>query len=703
MIPPSPGTWLWVEVALPGHGPAAVSLVIEDPARPGSGRSVEIPHPGGAVPRKRILQAPGSRGRVRLAEQAPQGAVLRWHPLPEPLARWRMVAKLARRQGGGGWMRRCASWWAGSARALWHDYDRACGGPGGDAERLEHHEEAIRRLAEPPPAIGPRISVVMPVHDALPEHLEAAVGSVLAQSYEGWQLCLADDGSTSPGTVRWLRHQVPQDPRIALVHRSVTGHIAAATNSALALADGEWIAFLDHDDLLHPHALALIVRAVAEHPDLEAVYTDEDFIAPAGHRHSPHHKPAWNPELLRSHNYVTHLLCVRRSTLDRIGGIRAGFDGAQDYDLVLRLLDGVEPWRIGHIPLRLYHWRQSATSTAGGAGAKHYAVDAGRRALLDHARRRGLPAPQVEPLATSCYYRLLWPVPGPAARTSVIIPTKDRADLLERCVDSLRRAPGMPLHEIVIVSNNTSTDRMRRLLGSLALQPGVRVLHHEGPFNWSAVNGTGVAAATGDLLLFLNDDTEALSPGWLAEMAALAVRPGTGCVGARLLYPDGRVQHGGVILGLGGYAAHAHRREPKDRPGYFNRLQVRQSISAVTGACMLVRRSVFADAGGFDPAYAVAYNDVDFCLRVAAMGLENVYTPFAEFLHHESVSRGDETDPRSLARFQEEKDRLARRWAAMLADDPAYNPNLTRDEEDFRPRNPPFPLPLVRRAPWTAT
>ncbi|MFM2092052.1 MAG: hypothetical protein RLZZ127_2541 [Planctomycetota bacterium] len=693
---PRSGEWLWVEVALPGHGPATVVLLTEDADRPGTAVRWELPHPGGPMPRKRILRAPGVHGRVRLGDDAPPGASLRWHALPEPIARWRMATKLARRQGRGAWHQGWAAWWSSRAEGLWTEYDRACGGPGAEAERLEHHEAEIRRWAVPVPEAGPRISVVMPVHDGDPVHLAAAVASVSAQSYPHWGLCIADDGSTAAGTVAWLDRELPADGRIRAVRRPVSGHIAAATASALALADGDWIAFLDHDDLLHPHALALVARAVRENPDLEVVYTDEDFISPAGHRHSPHHKPAWNPDLLRSHNYVTHLLCVRRDTLDRVGGIRGGYDGAQDYDLVLRLLDGVAPGRVGHLPFRLYHWRQVATSTASGSGAKSYAVDAGRRALEDHARRSGL-AMAASHLEASCYYRLAWPVPTPAPRTSVVIPTKDRADLLERCIDSLGRDPGLPIHEIIVVSNNTGTERMRRLLEVLALRPGIRVLRHDGAFNWSEVNRTGIHAATGDLLLLLNDDTEALSPGWLAEMAALAMRPGTGCVGARLLYPDGRVQHGGVILGLGGYAAHAHRREPRDRPGYFNRLQVRQNVSAVTGACLLVRRDVHDAVGGLDPEYAVAYNDVDFCLRVVERGFVNVFTPFAEFVHHESVSRGAETDPAAVARFQTEKDRLARRWGTLLADDPAYNPNLTRDDEDFRPRTPPFRIPLVRR------
>lgn len=694
----SPGSWFWIEVAIPDGGPATVGVVIADPDHAGRSLAVDVPHPGGKPPRKRILRAPWPGARVHLSSTAPVAATLRWHRLPEPIARWRMVAKLARRAGDSGWWARLQSWWATPVDSLWPAYNRACGGPGPETERLEHHETEIRRHASARPAEGVVISVVMPVHDGDPDHLAAAVGSVLAQTYPRWQLCIADDGSKSTGTVKWLNHHLPADPRISIVRRPVAGHIAAATTSALELAHGEWVAFLDHDDLLHPEALALIARCIREHPELEAIYTDEDFLGPDGRRHSPHHKPAWNPDLLRSHNYVTHLLCLRRSTLDRLGGIRSGFDGAQDYDLVLRLLAGVDPGRIGHLPMRLYHWRQSERSTASGAGAKTYAVEAGRRALIDHARTLGIPEPVVESLAVDCYYRLSWPLPSPAPRVSVIIPTKDSADLLRCCVDSLYRSPGLVPHEVIIVSNNTSTEQMRQVLVELSGRSGIRVLRHEAPFNWSEVNRVGADAATGDQFLFLNDDTEALSDGWVAEMAALAARPDVGCVGARLLYPDDRVQHAGVILGLGGYAAHAHRREPRHRPGYFNRLQVRQNISAVTGACLLVRREVYLEVGGFDQDFAVAYNDVDFCLRVAARGYRHVWTPFAELRHHESVSRGDDRNPADAARFQAEKDRLAARWAAIISDDPAYNPNLTRDEEDFRPRQPPFTIPLVRRS-----
>ncbi len=528
----------------------------------------------------------------------------------------------------------------------------------------------------------PLISVVMPVFDGDPEYLRRAIDSVTAQRYENWELCIADDASTDPRIRPLLEQAVKRDPRIRVVYRGENGHISRATNSALALARGEFVAFLDHDDELSPHALHEVVSALNGKPDLDIIYSDEDFLDPDGHRVNPHFKPDWNPQLLFGHNYVTHLCVYSRALVTRAGGMRPELEGAQDYDLLLRCARLTDATRIHHIPKILYHWRMAAGSTASADGEKPYTVEAGRRALQDYFDQEGRPV-TVEPTAIANFYRVTWHYPDPPPLVSIIVPTRDRLDVLRPCVTSVLGRTRYPRFELLIVDNGSRDKATLDYLERLTDDPRVRVLRHPGRFNFSRINNVAVERCEGDMVCLLNNDTEVITPEWLDEMVMLARDPATGCVGAKLYYTDDTVQHAGVILGLGGFAAHSHRGYPRASRGYFNRLMLRQNVSAVTGACLLTRRSIYTGVGGFDEELAVAYNDVDFCLKVRAAGYQNVFTPFAELYHHESKSRGIDDTADKMSRFDREKERLLRKWGDIIRHDPCYNTNLTHSREDF--------------------
>ncbi|HEY5676569.1 MAG TPA: glycosyltransferase family 2 protein, partial [Myxococcales bacterium] len=545
---------------------------------------------------------------------------------------------------------------------------------------------AIRRHIEALPA-RPRFSVLMPVYQTPEPFLRRAIESVRAQLYPDWELCIADDASPSAHVRRVLEEAAAADPRIKLVFRESNGHISAASNSALAIATGEFVALLDHDDELTEHALYMIA-AVASDADL--VYSDEDKVDAHGHLSDPHFKPDWNPDLLLAHNYVAHLCAVRTSRIRALGGFRAGMEGSQDHDLVLRIAKS--GGRVRHVPHVLYHWRAIEGSTALSSSAKQYAEDASLRALRDHT---GAP---VERGPLPLTYRVRWPVPDPAPLVSLIIPTRDGAGLLRKCVETLLATTAYRPCELIVVDNQSRDPEALRLLRELEQRTVARVLRYDAPFNYSAINNLGVREARGEVVGLLNNDLEIVEPGWLTAMVAQALRPEVGAVGARLLYPDGTVQHGGVILGIGGIANHAHRNFPRGESGYFGRLQLVQDLSAVTAACLVVRRDVYLRAGGFDEGIAVAFNDVDFCLRLRKAGLRCVYTPDATLVHHESKSRGKDDTPEKRARFVREVETMMSRWGGELRNDPAYNPNLTLESEDFALAWPPR-----ARKPWEPT
>lgn len=533
---------------------------------------------------------------------------------------------------------------------------------------------------------SPKISICMATYNTKPRFLEEALDSVLSQSYDNWELCIADDCSTNKTVRKILAAYSLRDNRVKVTYRNTNGHIATAMNTAIQMAQGEYVAFLDHDDLLVPQALFEIAVALNNKREIDFLYSDEDIIDEGGKRIAPHFKSGWNPELLKCHNYITHLSVIRRELLNTLGNMRAAYNGAQDYDLMLRIERTVPETRICHIPLVLYHWRAHSDSTAAGAANKNYATTAGQAALEQWVLDSGLSA-TVEDSGRANFYRVNYHLSS-EPRVAIIIPSRDMLELLQPCVESLLTKTAYQNYHIYIVDNQSEELATKEWLESIAMHKHVSVLGYDKPFNYSKLHNQIIAdinqQASPELICLLNNDTKVISPKWLTEMASVAMQEGNGCVGAKLLYPDNTVQHAGVILGLGGYAAHAHRGIAAQSAGYFNRACLRQNLSAVTAACMVVKNSIYQDLGGMDEAFEVAYNDVDFCLRVMAAGHKNVFTPHAQLIHYESKSRGqDSQSPEKVKRFNLEKERLLNKWQKIIEDDPYYNPNLTRSTEDF--------------------
>jgi GT2 family glycosyltransferase/glycosyltransferase involved in cell wall biosynthesis len=552
------------------------------------------------------------------------------------------------------------------------------------ADQLEKLRERAAALSDPP-----LITILMPVYNTPERWLVRALDSIRAQVYPHWELCVADDASPAPHVRAVLERYAEEDARIKPIFRAQNGHISTASNSALAAATGEFCALMDHDDELSPRALLHIAEKIIAHPDAELVYTDEDKIDESGCRFDPHFKPDWNPDLLLSQNYISHLAVYRTATLREIGGFRLGFEGAQDWDVTLRVIERTTAEHIHHIPHVLYHWRAIEGSTAMHLQEKDYTVQAGRRALEEYFVRRNEPV--ALHLARGQHWHVRRSRPEPPPLVTLVIPTRNRRELLVTCVESLFAQTAYPRFEILVADNDSDDPELfafyekRKALGRFAVLPC------PGPFNFSAINNRAVAHARGELIGLLNNDLEAIHPEWLDEMVAHAVRPEIGCVGAKLYYPDLRIQHAGVITGLGGVAGHPFKGFTRDEPGTPQfRPHLVQNLSAVTAACLLIRKSVYQQAGGFEEAgLTIAFNDVDFCLKVQALGYRNLFTPFAELIHHESASRGSEDTPEKIRRFQQEIEFIQKKWGAQLHEDRAYNPNLTLASEDFGLAYPP--------------
>lgn len=559
----------------------------------------------------------------------------------------------------------------------------------------------LARLAERSATLAhrPLVSIVMPVYETPENHLRKAIASVRSQIYDRWELCIADDASRAPHVRKVLEAEAAADPRIKIVWRQENGHIARASNDALAVATGEWIALLDHDDILRPHALLCMVEAIGRNRDAEILYSDEDKIDEGGRLFDPYFKPDFSLDLFLSQNYLNHLTLHRRANIEAVGGWRPGFEGSQDYDLTLRILDRVGTERVVHVPRVLYHWRATPGSTALGTHEKSYAVDAALRALQHYADRR-LPGATVTLAPATPYYRVTYPLPAPPPLVSIIIPTRDGAPILDRCLSSLFDRTDYGALEVIIVDNgSTEPDTAALFERWCARDDRIRVLRDPRPFNYSALNNLAAREARGRFLCLMNNDIEILDPAWLTEMVSLAARPGTGCVGAKLLYPNRAIQHAGVVLGIGGVAGHGYKGAPEHHPGYFGSLKLRRTVSAVTGACLVVGASIFREVGGLDEEkLAVAFNDVDFCLKVREAGYRNVWTPFACLLHHESLSRGADTTPEKRARFEAEVAAMRQRWGPVLDADPFYSPNLTLEHETYDLAVPPRLPPLADSA-----
>jgi GT2 family glycosyltransferase/SAM-dependent methyltransferase len=532
------------------------------------------------------------------------------------------------------------------------------------AREQARRERDLQRLATLSP---PRISVLVPVYRPEPEILRRCVESVRRQTYQNWQLCLCDDGSGDPEIRALLDTFAAEDSRVAVGARDVNGGISAATNSAAEMATGEFLALLDQDDELDPGALAAAAVALAEDPEVDFVYTDEDKFEPDGRRSEPFFKPDWSPDQLMSHMYLGHMLVFRRSLFEEVGGFRSEYDGSQDFDLALRLTERAR--KVTHVPVVGYHWRKIAGSTAHDYRAKPGADLAARAALTDALRRRGEQG-SVESGLHEGTFRIRRVV-SEQPLVSVIVPFHDGAELLRRCVTSLQERAGYENWEAILVDNNSWEPETRAVLNRLTQDQRCRVLPYPQPFNWAAINNYAAQYAEGRHLLFLNADIEGRSDGWLEALVEQSQRHEVGAVGSRLLYPDGRVQHAGVVMGLGGGVAwHAFCFLPGDQPGYFGQAKVLRNYCAVTGACMMVPKEVFDSLGGFDQSLPVAYNDIDFCLRLRDAGLRIVYTPFSELVHEESAIRGH------ASREPIETAIMWQRWEPIIRRDPYFNPNL---------------------------
>lgn len=519
----------------------------------------------------------------------------------------------------------------------------------------------------------PLVSVLMPTYESDLPDLRAAVESVRRQLYPHWELCIVDDGSTDEAVQRYLT-ELGEEPRIRVATQTRNQGIAATLNATLAMATGEFVAFLDHDDLLHEAALLRIVEAIDRHPDAQLLYTDEDLLDEHGTRTRPHFKPDWNEEWIRTTNYVLHLCVAATAAARGIGGFRAGLDGVQDWDFVLRLSEAAGPSRIVHVPQVLYHWRIRPGSTAAGINQKAGIEAAQRKTMQDMLARRDMAATIAR---SSAGFTLRYHVPSPAPLVSIVIPTRDAAELLRRCIASIAAKTNYPAYETVIVDHETRDPAAVALLAELARQPAIRVVPFAGEFNYAAECNLGAAEARGDILVLLNNDVEIADPSWLDVLVGHAVQPDVGVVGALLLYPDDTIQHAGVVLGLNGTADRPYLGYQRGHPGIAGRATSAQDVTAVVTACAAVRRDVFAQAGGLDPSFAVSHNDLDFCLRVRSLGYRNVIAPAAVLYHHEGASRGLEDSPADRARADDEAARFLARWGRIVADDPCYNPNLT--------------------------
>ena len=542
--------------------------------------------------------------------------------------------------------------------------------------------EDLKKQKKHPPKNGALISVVVPAWHTPEKYLKRMIESVCEQSYEKWELVIADAGASdeqgSSGkknrTVREIVADYAEDERIRYLPLKENLGIAENTNRAIAESRGEYVGFLDHDDLLEPDALYEIMKE-AGLSGADMLYTDEDKIAGDRGRYiQPHFKPGFNLDLLRSNNYITHFLVVKRTLLYRAGMFDPEMNGAQDYDFILRCAENAG--KIVRIPRILYHWRTHSRSTSDNPMSKAYAYEAGQRAIEKHLERmktEGI----VEMLPDFGFYRVRYPVKG-TPPVSVIIPNKDEKETLKACVDSVLAA-GYPNLEILIVENGSRERETYEYYRELSEDSRFRLLRWKRPFNYSAINNYGVRFARGDYYLFLNNDVRGtISPDWLTEMLGVCARSDVGAVGARLYYPDNRVQSAGIVIGMGGVAGSVFTDLPRGRSGYMHKASIMQDMSAVTGACMLVKREAYEAAGGFAEELGVAFNDVDFCLRMAQAGYRIVYDPFAELYHDESKTRGPEDTPEKARRFQNEIEYFRSHWTDLLKEgDPLYNPNLS--------------------------
>ena len=522
---------------------------------------------------------------------------------------------------------------------------------------------------------SPLISIVVPAYQTPVEFLRQMIESLIVQTYSNWELCIVNASPDNEEMQKVLAEYSAGDSRVRFCNLKENLGIAENTNRAFAMTKGEFVGLLDHDDLLAPNALYEIVKILQDHPQADALYTDEDKVTTELDEHfQPHLKPDFNLDLLRSNNYICHFFVVRKSIVEKAGGFRKEFDGAQDYDFIFRCTENAG--EVLHVPEILYHWRTHKASTADNPASKMYAFEAGKRAIEAHLERTGTKG-EVSHTQDLGFYRVKYPVQGKPL-VSVIIPNKDEKETLQTCLEMLEKNTGYQNFEIIIVENNSTTDEIFRYYKELSGNRKIHLLRWGKEFNYSAINNFAVAHAKGEYLLFLNNDVKSINPDWLEEMLGVCQRPEVGGVGAKLIYPDNTIQHAGCVIGMGGIAGHMFVDMPADRTGYLHKASLLQDMSAVTAACLLMKKEVFEQAGGFTEELAVAFNDVDLCLKVRKNGYLIVYDPYAKLYHMESKTRGAEDSKEKVRRFQTEIEYMRCHWIDILKNgDPCYNKNLS--------------------------
>ena len=547
-----------------------------------------------------------------------------------------------------------------------------------DAEREHQKNTVFDRMV--------KVSVLTPLWNTPENFLREMIESVQAQTYQNWELCLADGSDDAHAYVGEIcREYAAKDSRIVYKKLEKNGGIAENTNRCLEMATGEFVAPFDHDDLLHPCVLYEYVKVINE-KDADYVYCDEATFknGDVNQMITMHFKPDYAIDNLRANNYICHFSMFDKKLLEGTELYRTKFDGSQDHDMILRLTDKAR--NVVHVPKLLYYWRQHAGSVSSGVEAKPYVVESARGAVADHLRRHGFANFKITSTrAFETIFKITYEIIG-EPKISIIIPNKDHVEDLRRCITSIIEKSTYDNYEIIVVENNSETREIFAYYEELANNPAVKIITYKGDFNYSAINNLGVSEASGEYVLLLNNDIQIITVNWMEELLMYAQRPDVGAVGAKLYYPDKTIQHAGVVIGLGAHrtAGHVHYRQKRENLGYMGRLCYAQNMSAVTGACLLVKKALYEEAGGLDESFAVSLNDVDFCLKLRRLGYLNVFTPFAEAYHYESASRGSDMTGEAAARYNAESARFREKWKAELeAGDPYYNPNFSLDKSDF--------------------
>ena len=547
-----------------------------------------------------------------------------------------------------------------------------------DAERERQKNTVFDRMV--------KVSVLTPLWNTPENFLREMIESVQAQTYQNWELCLADGSDDAHAYVGEIcREYAAKDSRIVYKKLEKNGGIAENTNRCLEMATGEFVAPFDHDDLLHPCVLYEYVKVINE-KDADYIYCDEATFknGDVNQMITMHFKPDYAIDNLRANNYICHFSMFDKKLLEGTELYRTKFDGSQDHDMILRLTDKAR--NVVHVPKLLYYWRQHAGSVSSGVEAKPYVVESARGAVADHLRRHGFANFKITSTrAFETIFKITYEIIG-EPKISIIIPNKDHVEDLRRCITSIIEKSTYDNYEIIVVENNSETREIFAYYEELANNPAVKIITYKGDFNYSAINNLGVSEASGEYVLLLNNDIQIITVNWMEELLMYAQRPDVGAVGAKLYYPDKTIQHAGVVIGLGAHrtAGHVHYRQKRENLGYMGRLCYAQNMSAVTGACLLVKKALYEEAGGLDESFAVSLNDVDFCLKLRRLGYLNVFTPFAEAYHYESASRGSDMTGEAAARYNDESARFREKWKAELeAGDPYYNPNFSLDKSDF--------------------